>query len=133
MASQDLRRASRGCVETGLLAAASKGERPTPWRRVSWMPGAEGAEEVWSAWEKVEGPLAAGTIRRDCAGERKIVELAGEMEEDAGGGMEGWPYHDGCEDDLRLRGGEVLLPCRMSASVCYMASWKKSRGGYWRS
>ncbi|TFB03135.1 hypothetical protein CCMA1212_004549 [Trichoderma ghanense] len=67
VASQDLRRASRGCVETGLLAAASKGERPTPWRRVSWMPGAEGAEEVWSVWEKVEGPLAAGTIRRDCA------------------------------------------------------------------
>lgn len=65
MASQFLRRASSGCVETGLLEAASKAEAPTPWRRVSWMPGAEGAEEEWEAWEKVVGAWEAGTIRID--------------------------------------------------------------------
>lgn len=69
MASQLLRRASRGCAEEGLLAAASKGDWATPWRRVSWTPGAEGAEVVRFVWLKEVAWLFSGTIRRDCDGE----------------------------------------------------------------
>lgn len=68
MASQDLRRASSGCADTGVEDLASWGEAPTPWRSVSWTPGAEGAEEVCVVWVKVLGLGLAGMKRRDCGG-----------------------------------------------------------------
>lgn len=46
------------------------GSGPTPARRVSCRPGAEGAP--WAEgrmWEKVEAWLSAGTMRRDWRGE----------------------------------------------------------------
>ena len=50
MASQFLRRASRGWEEmagSGVEVEMVVVEGPSPWRRVSWTPGADGAEEVW--------------------------------------------------------------------------------------
>ena len=47
--------------------AGVNGEGPTPARRVSWRPGAEGAPAVRSEmWLKVEVCWSAGTIRRAC-------------------------------------------------------------------
>lgn len=73
MASQPLRRASSGCDETG-AEAATWAEGPRPARRVSWMPGAEGAE--WETmWEWVLAWEFSGTMRRDCIFWESYVSL----------------------------------------------------------
>lgn len=63
-----LRRASNGCAEVGVVddVVWAYGSGPTPARRVSWRPGAEGAP--WAEGrmcEKVEVWFSAGTMRRD--------------------------------------------------------------------
>lgn len=64
VASQDLRRASRGCAEMGL--SVSCGEGPTPARRRSCRPGAEGAaREAEGMWLNVEAWASCGTMRSD--------------------------------------------------------------------
>lgn len=54
MASHCLRRDSRGCAESGMVLEVLfvVTEGPTPARRVSWRPGADGApmETAWR-WE----------------------------------------------------------------------------------
>lgn len=75
MVRQFARRASRGCAEAswGVVETveAADGFRERLVRRVSWTPGAEGAEglseECWVAW------LAAGTMRRDCEGGVRVA------------------------------------------------------------
>ena len=78
VASQALSRASRGCAEVGAveLEVASKGDGPTPARRVSCRPGAEGAEWLRSEmWVNVEEWESAGTMRRDWRGEVVRFEM----------------------------------------------------------
>jgi hypothetical protein len=75
VASQDLRRVSSGWVLSGRaegLLAEVFGEEvrrlgPTPARRVSWIPGAEGAPRdlAWR-WECVLAWPEAGTMRIAC-------------------------------------------------------------------
>jgi hypothetical protein len=63
-----LRRASRGWAEsTGAGASVEVGalEGPTPARRVSWRPGAEGAEVDLVVWVKLVAGALAGVIRID--------------------------------------------------------------------
>lgn len=53
VASQFLRRVSSGCEESVMgveEVVEVEGEGPTPARRVSWRPGAEGAEVEVVAW-----------------------------------------------------------------------------------
>ncbi len=59
----------------------SKGEGPTPARRTSWRPGAEGALVLWERWEKEVEWLSEGTKRRDWTN-GLVVGLFGE--EDGG-------------------------------------------------
>lgn len=58
VASHAFRRASRGCAESGKEADDVAVEGPTPMRRVSWRPGADGAPADFGArWEwDVEWP-----------------------------------------------------------------------------
>lgn len=49
----------------GTELTASWAEGPIPWRRVSWMPGAEGAELLEVVWAKVWGAEEAGTMRME--------------------------------------------------------------------
>lgn len=62
--SQALRRASRGWRDAGALGMLEVSEGPTPWRRVSWTPGAEGAE-VFTALKVLVWEVG-GTMRIDC-------------------------------------------------------------------
>jgi hypothetical protein len=64
VASQDLRRDSSGWADEGLSAA--NGDGPTPARRVSCSPGAEGALVLWEGLcVNEERCASAGTMRRD--------------------------------------------------------------------
>jgi len=66
--SQLLRRASRGWDEIGVAEEErEEGEGPTPERRVSCRPGAEGAE-VDCRWVKEVVCESWGTMRRDWEG-----------------------------------------------------------------
>lgn len=85
MARQRRRRDSRGCVEVGAGAVVEEDEaggggacRARLARRVSWMPGAEGAPGAPTAVDLVVEGAVGGTMRRDCG--RKLVWVCGEGE-----------------------------------------------------
>lgn len=72
VASQALRRVSSGCVLSGsaegvldeVLGAEVRRLGPTPARRVSWIPGAEGApRDLGWRWEWVLAWPEAGVMR----------------------------------------------------------------------
>lgn len=61
-------------------AAEVMTEGPTPWRRVSWRPGAEGAPSDFSErWEcEVEWPLG-GAMRIACRGRSDSAKVRGKV------------------------------------------------------
>lgn len=64
MASQFLRRDSRGCEESVVGVEEVFTVGPTPARRVSCRPGAEGApRERWVRWEWVVEWVEGGAMR----------------------------------------------------------------------
>lgn len=92
MACQAARRASRGCEETGAVAVPvdadandEEEEEERLARRVSWMPGAEGAPLVDVEWVGPEvlaerlvvmvGCEDWGTMRRDCEGLGNLIRF----------------------------------------------------------
>jgi hypothetical protein len=93
VASQFLRRDSRGWDEMGLVVPVavaevvreSRGEGPTPDRRVSCRPGAEGADVLW-LWVNVEGWVSEGMMRRDWRLEELAIGL-GKRGGDGDGGI----------------------------------------------
>ena len=69
-----MRRVSRGCAESGIDEGEAEvvwvKEGPTPARRVSWIPGAEGAPTFfWERWLWVVEWPDAGAILIDCGEE----------------------------------------------------------------
>lgn len=80
VSSQRLRRDSSGCAESGMEAADVVTDGPTPWRRVSCRPGAEGApRDFGDRCEcEVEWPLG-GAMRIACGGRLDGVEVRGKV------------------------------------------------------
>lgn len=78
VAVQEARRASKGCAlsswagAAGLLEVEEMGEGPTPRRRVSWRPGAEGAECEVVVW--VLEWLELGAMRIAMTGNLILVD-----------------------------------------------------------